>query len=64
MPLPADYKSQIKSHIADLRNVGGPRGGSITAALFLQEFVGVSFFGMARRNLLTWMNRKGSMGAY
>ena len=31
--------SQIKSEIADLKNVGGRAGGSITAALFLKEFV-------------------------
>ena len=36
----ADYAEQIKSPIADLRNLGaGPAGGSITAALFLKEFV-------------------------
>merc|ERR1711988_1305916 len=39
MPLPTEYKEQIKSEIADLKNVGGRAGGSITAALFLQEFV-------------------------
>lgn len=39
MPLEAQYKDMIKSHIADLKNVGGKSGGSITAALFLEEFV-------------------------
>ena len=39
MPLQASYMSQIKSDIADLKNVGGRAGGSITAALFLKEFV-------------------------
>jgi len=29
----------LKSKIADLKNVGGRAGGSITAALFLKEFV-------------------------
>jgi leucyl aminopeptidase len=39
LPLEASYKESIKSHIADLRNLGSKGGGSITAALFLQEFV-------------------------
>ena len=39
LPLPADYKKQLESPIADLKNVGGPYGGSLTAGLFLQEFV-------------------------
>ena len=29
----------MKSTVADMNNIGGPEGGSITAALFLQEFV-------------------------
>lgn len=40
MPLPAAYEKQIESPIADLKNVGGRPGGSITAALFLQHFTG------------------------
>lgn len=41
MPLAPEYAEQIKSPIADLANLGGPGGGgSITAALFLKEFVG------------------------
>jgi len=39
MPLPASYEKQLDSHIADLKNIGGRPGGSITAALFLQKFV-------------------------
>ena len=39
LPLEASYKDMIKSSIADLKNIGGKGGGSITAALFLQEFV-------------------------
>jgi leucyl aminopeptidase len=38
MPLWDDYKEQIKSDVADLRNTGGRAAGSITAALFLKEF--------------------------
>ena len=41
MPLYQPYKSQITPDIADLTNSGSvPMGGCITAALFLQEFVG------------------------
>ena len=34
------YRKLLDSDIADLKNVGGPYGGSITAAVFLSEFVG------------------------
>lgn len=40
MPLNKKLKKQIISPVADLKNIGGGGGGSITAALFLQEFVG------------------------
>ncbi|HEX8232134.1 MAG TPA: leucyl aminopeptidase [Caulobacteraceae bacterium] len=39
MPLPEAYERQIDSPIADVKNVGGRPGGSITAALFLKRFV-------------------------
>ena len=39
MPMKDSYKSGIKSSIADLQNTGPRPGGSITAALFLKEFV-------------------------
>jgi len=39
MPLQDSYKSGIQSSIADLQNTGPRPGGSITAALFLKEFV-------------------------
>ncbi|MFC2018458.1 leucyl aminopeptidase [Chloroflexota bacterium] len=40
MPLAKQYKEQLKSEVADMKNVGGRYGGAITAALFLAEFVG------------------------
>ncbi|MCW2709535.1 MAG: pepA, partial [Frankiales bacterium] len=44
MPLTPDYRRALESETADLRNIGDARlklnGGSITAALFLQEFAG------------------------
>jgi len=39
MPLPSQYERQIESLAADMKNIGGRPGGSITAALFLQKFV-------------------------
>lgn len=39
MPMWDEYKEQIKSDVADMKNTGGRAAGSITAALFLQEFV-------------------------
>jgi leucyl aminopeptidase len=40
MPLDSDLRSTLKSSIADLKHIGGRYGGSITAALFLKEFIG------------------------
>ena len=42
MPLVEDYAGALRSDVADLRHVPleSPGGGSITAALFLREFVG------------------------
>ncbi len=37
-PLDDDYKDYLKSAFADLPNIGGRWGGSITAAYFLKEF--------------------------
>ena len=43
LPLWGGYRSQLrKSAVADLKNIGqGGYGGAITAALYLEEFVGV-----------------------
>ncbi|MEH6629854.1 MAG: leucyl aminopeptidase family protein [Halopseudomonas aestusnigri] len=41
MPLHKPYRKLLDSKIADLNNIsGGPYGGAITAALYLEEFVG------------------------
>lgn len=39
MPLHEPYKELLKSEVADLKNIGGPLAGCITAALFIGEFV-------------------------
>jgi leucyl aminopeptidase len=40
MPLVDDYREKLKSDWADIKHMGDRWGGSITAALFLREFVG------------------------
>src|SRR5262245_19621708 len=40
MPLDDEYRELIKSTVADIANTGGRFSGMITAAKFLQEFVG------------------------
>ncbi|KAL5840031.1 hypothetical protein ACOSQ3_012696 [Xanthoceras sorbifolium] len=39
MPLEESYWESMKSGVADMVNTGGRQGGSITAALFLKQFV-------------------------
>jgi len=39
LPLIRSYRAELDSDIADLKNLGGPNAGSITAGLFLEEFV-------------------------
>ncbi|HFB55518.1 MAG TPA: leucyl aminopeptidase family protein, partial [Hellea balneolensis] len=41
MPLWAPYFSMLSSPIADMKNAGGSYAGCVTAALFLQKFVGI-----------------------
>ena len=38
-PMWDEYGDMIKSDIADLKNIGGPYGGAITAGKFLEHFV-------------------------
>ncbi|MBD0305753.1 MAG: leucyl aminopeptidase [Nitrospiraceae bacterium] len=40
MPLWDEYFEQLRSDVADMRNIGGRGGGMITAAVFLSKFVG------------------------
>ena len=40
LPLERSYRRLLDSNIADMKNIGGPYGGAITAALFLNEFTG------------------------
>ncbi|GGB95103.1 putative cytosol aminopeptidase [Oxalicibacterium flavum] len=38
MPIDDRYQEQLKSNFADIANIGGPAGGSVTAACFLERF--------------------------
>ncbi|HEX2027997.1 MAG TPA: leucyl aminopeptidase, partial [Nitriliruptorales bacterium] len=41
LPLPDDYRDDLKSEVADLKNIGKQgSAGTVVAALFLREFVG------------------------
>jgi leucyl aminopeptidase len=68
LPLATRYRNQLDSDVADLTNMGGPNAGSITAALFLAEFVGdtpwahIDIAGTAQADApRTWRN-KGATG--
>jgi leucyl aminopeptidase len=40
LPLGEEYSKQIESDVADIKNIGGKGAGTITAAAYLQNFVG------------------------
>ncbi|MEH0018730.1 MAG: leucyl aminopeptidase [Desulfobacter sp.] len=40
LPLDKNYKKQIESNVADIKNVGGRPAGTITAAAYLSNFIG------------------------
>ena len=42
LPLAAEYEDELKSTVADIKNIGGAYAGTINGALFLKHFVGKS----------------------
>ncbi|CAA7621114.1 Leucine aminopeptidase [Magnetospirillum sp. LM-5] len=61
LPLHKPYRRMLDSKVADLSNVSdGPHAGAITAALFLQEFVG-SGIPWAHFDIMAW-NGSGRPG--
>jgi leucyl aminopeptidase len=68
MPLGPEYDKMIDSKFADMKNTGGRYGGSITAAQFLQRFVGktpwahLDIAGTAMGSPQTDINRSWSSG--
>ncbi|MFQ6552077.1 leucyl aminopeptidase [Aestuariibius insulae] len=69
LPLADAYDGQLKSRIADMKNIGGRPAGSITAAQFLQRFVKddvpwmhLDIAGVASRKDGTALAPKGATG--
>ncbi len=68
LPLYEEYKEQIKSDVADIKNSGGRKASTITAGLFLQSFVDKAHWlhiDMAGKEIAekeTFYTRKGGTG--
>jgi leucyl aminopeptidase len=68
LPLHRPYRQQLDSPVADMTNMGGANAGSITAALFLAEFVGdtpwahVDIAGTAQLPAARGWRNKGATG--
>src|SRR5262249_22505905 len=68
LPLDRRLRKELDSELADLKNVGGENAGAITAALFLDEFVGglpwahIDMAGTARMDADDLWRSKGATG--
>jgi hypothetical protein len=64
LPLWDDYQDLLKSNFADMANIGGRAGGTITAACFLSRFAGKVRLGASRhrRHRLEIGKEKGGTG--
>ena len=68
MPNGDEYAEEMKSKIADLKNIGGKWGGACTAAAFLRQFVGdakwghLDIAGMEMAEKATEFSAEGSSG--
>jgi leucyl aminopeptidase len=69
MPMGENWNKMIDSDIADMQNIGGPHGGSTTAAEFLYRFVDkkrafahLDIAGMAWADKPNKVTPKGAMG--
>ena len=60
--LAEEYEESIKSKIADIKNIGGKGGGSITAALFLKHFVDKAKWAHLDIAGPVWDDAKGATG--
>ena len=69
LPMFEEYQEQIRSDIADIKNIGGREAGTITAACFLSRFVGnipwahLDIAGTAWNMKGTDISAKGATGA-
>ena len=61
-PLWDDYLEELKSDIADIRNLGGPYAGAITAGKFLQQFVTYPFIHLDIAGPAFLEKREGYLG--
>ena len=59
MPMGDAYDKMINSQVADMQNIGGRGGGSITAAQLLQRFVGKTPWAHLDIAGVTW-SKKGA----
>ena len=57
MPLDDDYDKLIKTEIADMKNIGGPGAGSITAGCFLKRHVEKTPWAHLDIAGVTWQNK-------
>ncbi len=57
MPLDDDYSQLINTEIADMKNIGGPGAGSITAACFLKRHVEKTQWAHLDIAGVTWKNK-------
>jgi leucyl aminopeptidase len=68
LPTFDEYKEQYKSDVADFKNIGGRPAGSITAAMFIGEFVGdaawvhLDIAGTSTTTKIKGHNTKGATG--
>ncbi len=68
LPMAAELERELRSDVADVKNVGGRHGGTITGALFLQRFAGkrpflhVDIAGPARAEHRSPLCPKGGTG--
>jgi leucyl aminopeptidase len=60
LPLDDDYKEGLKSNVADFKNVGGKWGGAVTAAKFLEQFVGETRWTHLDIAGPSWVDTEGS----
>jgi leucyl aminopeptidase len=61
MPLDDGYDKLIKSDIADMKNVGGREGGSVSAAMFLKRFVKDAKWAHLDIAGVTWTKKDGAL---
>ena len=60
LPLPDDYAKALESRAADVKHVGDRFGGAITAALFLQRFVGDTPWAHLDVGMTVWKSKSTS----